>query len=144
METTPLYTLKKLQSEFPSVKITSSQSAADFIRQFYSDDIGIFESFFLLTLNNQNQTTGYMKISQGGITGTVVDIKIVVKYAIENLATGVIFAHNHPSGTLRPSEADLAITKKLKDALNYFEIRIQDHIILTEDSYYSFQDNGHL
>lgn len=139
---TPLYTLKKLQTEFPSKKITTSKAANEFIRQFYLDDIGIFESFFLLTLNNSNETTGYFKISQGGITGTVVDIRIIAKYAIENLATGVILAHNHPSGKLEPSEADRQITKKIKEALRLFDIQLLDHLILTEESYYSFGDEG--
>lgn len=139
---TPLYTLKKLQSEFPSKKITSSKAGYEFISQFYLDDISIFESFFLLTLNNSNETTGYFKISQGGITGTVVDIRIVAKYAIENLATGVILAHNHPSGKLVPSEQDRQITKKIKEALKMFDIQVLDHLILTEQSYYSFADEG--
>ena len=139
---TPLYTLKKLQSEFPSKKITSSKDGYEFISQFYLDDISIFESFFLLTLNNSNETTGYFKISQGGITGTVVDIRIIAKYAIENLATGVILAHNHPSGKLVPSEQDRQITKKIKEALKMFDIQVLDHLILTEQSYYSFADEG--
>lgn len=139
---TPLYTLKKLQSEFPSKKITSSKAGYEFISQFYLDDISIFESFFLLTLNNSNETTGYFKISQGGITGTVVDIRIVAKYAIENLATGVILAHNHPSGKLVPSEQDRQITKKIKEALKMFDIQVLDHLILTEQGYYSFAEEG--
>ena len=95
-----------------------------------------------MTLNNSNETTGYFKISQGGITGTVVDIRIIAKYAIENLATGVILAHNHPSGKLMPSEADKQITRKVKDALKMFDIQVMDHLILTEQSYYSFADEG--
>ena len=93
-------------------------------------------------MNNSNETTGYFKISQGGITWTLVDIRIVAKYAIENLATGVILAHNHPSGELMPSEADRQITKKIKDALKMFDIQVMDHLILTEQSYYSFADEG--
>lgn len=142
MESTPIYTLRKLQSDFPQIRITSSKSSSEFIRQFYCDDIGIFESVVLLTLNNDNQTTGFMKISQGGITGTVVDIRILAKYAIDNLATGIILAHNHPSGKLQASDADKNITKKIKEAMKLFNIQLLDHIILTEDGYLSFQDEG--
>lgn len=142
MKTLPLFELRKIQSEFPKTKITSSIVAGEFIRQFYSDDIEIFESSFILLLNNQNQTLGYAKISQGGITGTLIDVRIVCKYAIESLATGVIIAHNHPSGKLQPSQADKLISAKLKTALNCLDVELLDHVILTADSYYSMNDNG--
>ena len=96
----------------------------------------------LVTLNNNNQTTGFMKISQGGITGTVVDVRIIAKYAIDNLATGIILAHNHPSGKLHASDADIQITKKVKEAMKLFDVQVLDHIILTETAYLSFQDEG--
>lgn len=137
-----LYELKKMQTDFPCVQIGSSKQSADFIRQFYGDDIEIFESFFLLLLNQANKTIGYAKISQGGITGTVVDIRIVAKYAIEALATSIIMCHNHPSGTLRPSEADKNITKIVKDTLKIMEISVLDHVILTKEGYFSFADEG--
>lgn len=133
-------TLKK--SEFNSCKIKSSRDAVDCIRQFYGTDIGMFESFFLLILNNANLTIGYVKISQGGTAGTVVDPKIIAKYAIDSLATSVILAHNHPSGNLIPSESDKNITQKIKQGLLLFDIKTLDHIILTEDSFYSFMDDG--
>lgn len=142
MKTLPLFELRKIQSEFPKTKITSSIVAGEFIRQFYSDDIEIFESSFILLLNNQNQTLGYAKISQGGITGTLIDVRIVCKYAIDSLATGVIIAHNHPSGKLQPSQADKLISTKLKTALNCLDVELLDHVILTADSYYSMNDNG--
>jgi DNA repair protein RadC len=141
METINLYELKKLQTSFPKQKITSSKTAADFIRQFYSDDIEIFESVFILLLSNSNQTIGYAKISQGGITGTVIDVRLIAKYAVESLAVGIIIAHNHPSGVLKPSQPDLDITKKTKNALSFFDIKVLDHLILTSDEYYSMADN---
>lgn len=108
-------TLKKDPTNFERIKITSSKSAADYIRQFYNGDIEIFESFFvLLLLNRQNETIGYAKISQGGVTGTYVDAKIILKYVVDTLASGVIIAHNHPSGALTPSGQDDIITKKIK------------------------------
>lgn len=141
---TKLYELKKNKTEFKNIKITKSQDSANFIRQFYSDDIGIFESFFLLMLNRSNTTIGYAKISQGGTAGTVVDIKILAKYAVDSLANSVILAHNHPSGTLSPSAQDIEITNKIKQGLSLLEIQVLDHIILTEDNYYSFADEGRI
>lgn len=99
---------------------------------------------FLLLLNNSNNTLGYVKISQGGITGTVVDIRIIAKYAIESLATAVILCHNHPSGNLKPSEADKILTTKVYKGLELLDIKVLDHIILVPDSeeYFSFADEG--
>lgn len=141
-QTIKLYELKKLQSEFPAKRVTSSLDAADFIRQFYGDDIGIFESSFILLLNNNNITIGYAKISQGGITGTVVDQILVAKYAVESLATGVILAHNHPSGNTKPSGEDMTLTSKVKNGLALLDIKLLDHIILTETGMYSLADAG--
>lgn len=141
---TKLYELRKNKTEFKNIKITNSQNSADFIRQFYTDDIGIFESFFILMLNRSNTTIGYAKISQGGTAGTVVDIKIVAKYAVDSLANSVILAHNHPSGSLTPSAQDLEITSKIKQGLSLLEIQVLDHIILTEENYYSFADEGRI
>lgn len=138
------YSIKKNKTNIKKVKITSSKEAQDYIRNFYHEDIGVYESFYLLCFNNSNNTTGYVKISQGGIMATIVDIRVVLKYAIESLATAVIIAHNHPSGTLRPSEADKTITHKLKKALEYHDIKLHDHIILApeKDAYLSFADEG--
>ena len=141
-DTLELYSIKKNPSTFARTQIKSSADSFDLIRQFFGDDIGIFESFFLLCLNNSNETVGYAKISQGGITGTVVDMRIILKYAIDNLATSIIISHNHPSGTLRPSEADKTTTAKIKNALKFMDITLLDHLIITEDAYYSFADEG--
>lgn len=138
------FDLKATDSEFTKVKITSSESAEKFIRQFYGDDLEIFESFFILLLNRASETIGYAKISQGGIVGTVVDKKILLKYVVESLATGIILAHNHPSGNTNPSQADLNITKDLKQLCNLVDSTVLDHVILTADSFYSFADNGKL
>lgn len=93
-------------------------------------------------MNRSNNTIGYAKISQGGVAGTVVDVKIIAKYAIDTLASSVILAHNHPSGNTQPSRADKDITQKIKDSLKLFDISVLDHIILTEDEYFSFADEG--
>jgi DNA repair protein RadC len=138
------FDLKAVDSEFTKVKITDSQTAEKFIRQFYGDDLEIYESFFILLLNRANETIGYAKISQGGIVGTVVDKKILLKYVVESLASGIILAHNHPSGNANPSQADLNITKDLQQLCNLVDSTVLDHVILTADSFYSFADNGKL
>ena len=135
-------TLKKESSNFMKVKITSSKDASDVIHQFYDGDIELFESFFILLLNRANTTIGYAKISQGGVAGTVVDPKIVAKYALDGLASSIILAHNHPSGELRASEADISITNKLIKGLKFLEIEVVDHLILSKDGYLSMKDEG--
>lgn len=140
--TLPRFEIKSVQSDFPSVRISNTSTAADFIRQFYGDDIFIFESAFILLLNNSNNTIGFAKISQGGITGTVVDARLVAHYAVNSLATSVILAHNHPSGNLNPSETDKQLTNKIKEGLKLLDISLLDHIILTGASYTSFADSG--
>lgn len=136
--------LVRTKQNFPKAKIGGSHDAAEYARQFYSDDITIYESFFLILLNNANNTIGYVKISQGGITGTVVDPRIIAKYAIETLSTSIIMCHNHPSGTLKPSRADIAITEKVKNGLKLFDIKVLDHLILTENNYHSMSDNNEI
>jgi len=142
MKSIKLFELKKTQTDFPVKKITSKAMAVDFIRQFYGDDIEIFESMFLLLLNNANITIGYAKISQGGITGTVVDVRIILKYALESLATNIIITHNHPSGKLEASGPDKEVTRKLKEACSCMDITLLDHLILTKDGMYSFANEG--
>ena len=138
------YSLKYTKSEIQKTKVTTSESASNVIRKFYFDDINIYESFFILLLNRANNTTGFAKISQGGTAGTVVDIKIIAKYAVESLSSAVIICHNHPSGNKQPSDADLNITRRIKDALLLLDIKLIDHIIITENDFYSFADNGNL
>ena len=136
--------LKLEKSDFNSVKISKSQDAYNCIKAFYQDDISLYESFFILLVDRKNCTTGYVKISQGGTAGTVVDPKIVAKYAIDSLCAGVILAHNHPSGNLLPSEADNAITRKIRDGLRLFDINTLDHLIMTEEGFHSYADNGEI
>lgn len=138
----PELKLKRIKTDFPKIKVNSSRSASDFIRNFYFDDITIYESFFILLLNRNNNTIGYAKISQGGISGTTVDIKLMAKYAVESLASGIILAHNHPSGNLKPSNSDIRLTERIAKALSIFDCAVMDHIILTEESFYSFADEG--
>lgn len=98
------------------------------------------EEFWILYLNNSNKIMLKSQLSKGGITGTLVDVRLVLKTALEVGATGLILAHNHPSGTLKPSAADKELTKKLKLASESLDIKILDHLIVTETAYYSFAD----
>ena len=138
------YSLKYTKTDIEKIQINASKNSVDVIRKFYFDDINIYESFFILLLNRANNTTGFAKISQGGTAGTVVDIKIIAKYAVDSLSPNVIICHNHPSGDKRPSDADINITKRIKDALSLLDVKLIDHIIITENDYYSFADNGNL
>lgn len=137
---------EKSENYIKRAKIMSPTDAANYIYDFYENDIEIYESFFILLLNNGNGTIGYAKISQGGVAGTVVDPVIVAKYAIDNLAKSVVLAHNHPSGNLEPSEADKKVTRKIAEGLKLFDITVVDHLILGPEKgdYYSFANEGNL
>ena len=144
MKTASLYELKKSETTFEKIKISHPDDAYKFIKNFYSDDIEIYESFFILMLNRANETTGYAKISQGGIVGTVVDIRLIAKYCIESLCTGIVMAHNHPSGKLVPSNEDNNMTKRIKESLKLFDIDVIDHLIVSKEGYYSYQKDNKL
>lgn len=100
------------------------------------------EEFWLLMLNRANRVLGRFKVSQGGLSGTVIDTRIILKKALDNLASSIIVCHNHPSGNNQPSDADIKITEKLKKAAEMLEIKLLDHIIIAEKSYFSFADEG--
>ena len=129
-------------SEQSAVNVKAAEDAVKYARAFYSDDISIYESAFIILLNRSNNTIGWAKIGQGGLSATIVDVRIVCKYAIDSLASGVIFVHNHPSGCILPSVQDESTTKRLKDALNILDVKLLDSIIITESSYYSFCEMG--
>ena len=136
------YSLKAEKKDFPIAKIKSAVDAVNFARQFYFDDISIYESSFIILLNHANNAIGYAKISQGGICNTVVDIRIVCKYAIESLSPGIIFLHNHPSGNTKPSNEDRILTKRMSEALKILDVKLIDSIILTENDSLSMNDEG--
>ena len=125
--------------------ITGSATAAKAVRSLYGDDIAIYESFYIIVLNRANKPKGWAKISQGGIAGTIVDPIIVAKYTLDLCGQAIILVHNHPSGKMIPSDADRAITKKIKDGLKtFFDVTVLDHIILSgeDEKYFSFADEG--
>lgn len=100
------------------------------------------EEFWLLMLNRAHRVLGRFKVSQGGLSGTVIDTRIILKKALDNLASSIIVCHNHPSGNRQPSDADVKITEKLKKAAEMLEIKLLDHVIIADKSYFSFADEG--
>lgn len=138
------FSIVKEKTDLYSKKINSSLLAADYVRQFYSSDLEVYESFFCLFLDNSKNVTGYVKIGQGGLTSTIADPKLILKYTVESLACGVIMVHNHPSGNLNPSESDCKLTRNIQDLLKLLQVDMVDHIILTSENYYSFADNGNI
>ncbi|MGJ5641519.1 JAB domain-containing protein [Formosa sp. S-31] len=124
--------------------ISCSEDANNIIYDNWDKDtIGVHETFKILLLNNSNKVKGIFVLSSGGITGTIVDIRILFATVLKSLSTAVILAHNHPSGKLKPSEADKQITRKINQGANFLDIKVLDHIIITPSgAYYSFADNG--
>lgn len=123
-------------------KINSSKDAFSLLNPKLADLP--HEEFWIVLLNRANKVIKIESISKGGISGTVVDVRLVSKSAIENNTSSVILAHNHPSGNLKPSQNDIDITKKIKEALKLFDITLFDHLIIGDQSYYSFTDEGAL
>jgi DNA repair protein RadC len=121
-------------------KIVSSQDAYRLFANVIQDIP--YEEFWVLLLNRANRVINKVRISEGGIAGTVVDPKKVFKVAIESYCTGILLGHNHPSGNCTPSEQDCQLTRKLVDAGKLIDISVLDHIIVGNDQYYSFADEG--
>ena len=128
-------------AESPEVQqIKCSKDVADIFQPLLSDLT--HEEFWILFLNRSNRVIGRVRLSQGGISGTVTDVRIIMKKAVEFLASGIIVCHNHPSGNLNPSESDTKITKKIREAGELMDIQLLDHLILSDKDYYSYADNG--
>lgn len=145
----PELKLRRADGQIHKVKITSAEAAANYFREIFGEEmLEICEQFMVIYLNNANNTIGWFKASQGGISGTVVDPRLVFKKAIDCYATSMIICHNHPSGKLQASNADKDITKKLREAGKFLDINLLDHIILAPvepgraKNYFSFQDEG--
>jgi len=124
------------------IVVRSSRDIALFLQASLKDYN--YEVFAVVFLNRANKVNHFEIISKGGITGTVADPRIILKKALEEEATSIILCHNHPSGNLQPSRADEEITKKIKEAAGYLDIKIIDHIIVSEEGFYSFADEGML
>lgn len=122
------------------VAINSSKSVFEYMQPLIGDLS--HEEFWVLLLNNSNKIIGKIQLSKGGLTATVVDVRLLFKQVIEQLATAIVLVHNHPSGQLAPSEADRLITEKIKRAGEVLDVKLLDHVIVTEHTYYSFADEG--
>lgn len=125
-----------------SVKITSPDVSAEFARSLYDNDIDVVESFYIVLLDHALQTKHWALIGKGGVSSTVVDTRVIVKHVADTLASNVLLVHNHPSGTLKASDADKNMTNALKEVLKYMNCNVIDHIILTQSDYYSFTQNN--
>lgn len=136
------YTYKKL-CDSPEPPILNSNVGFEFIRPYFKDYQGIREAMYAIYLNRKNMIIGVQRVSEGGVSGTTVDIKMILKGAIGLLASNVILVHNHPSGELSASIADKSVTNRAKEACKLIDIELIDHLILGSDStYYSFADEG--
>ncbi len=131
---------RRTEDALELVKIASSSTVFELLQPIIGELP--HEEFWILYLNNANKIIEKVQISKGGITGTLVDVRITLKKALELGATSLILAHNHPSGNLNPSEADKQLTNKLKIAGESLDIKVLDHLIVTEKSYFSFADEG--
>lgn len=126
-------------------KIDSSKTAEELFRKiFNADTFDWQEEVIILCLNNSNKVLGFYKLAKGGITGTILDPRMIFTIALKCCATSIIVAHNHPSGKLQASDADKSITKKIKEAGKILDITLLDHLILTDEFYLSFADEGML
>lgn len=131
---------RKSEETINKVQVTSSHAAYEYIRPVLEDLP--HEEFWIILLSKANKITGKQLISRGGVSETSADIKLIFKKAIESLCSSIILSHNHPSGNLKPSQSDINLTNKIKEAGKLFDFKILDHIIIGDNEYYSFNDNG--
>jgi DNA adenine methylase len=127
-----------------SVQIKSSVMVVDVLRQIIGDDMELREQIIVLYLNAANKVLGYYRHTTGGITNSLVDIRLILATALKSLSTSIILCHNHPSGNLKPSPSDIKLTSNLKTAAKQMDIELLDHIIVTKESYYSLADGGEM
>ncbi len=131
---------RKLSEVKQKLKISGSHDVYEMMHPILADLP--HEEFWIVLLNRANKVINTLKISQGGVAGTVIDPKIIMKAALDQLASSIILCHNHPSGNKQPSQQDISITKKLKEAGKVMDIPVLDHLIVTDNGYYSFADEG--
>ncbi len=122
-------------------KITCAKDAADIFRQIFPG-LEHREYFYTMLLNRGNKVLGFFEVSKGGIAGTTVDVRLILQAALKANASSIILAHNHPSNTLEASDADMKITRKIKQACSFLDISVLDHLILTASTYLSMADDG--
>lgn len=126
-------------------KVVSSEDAYKYLLPTYKEGTICYKEYFkVLFLNQASQVLGYTLISEGGITDTSVDVRVILQAALLTNSVALVLAHNHPSGSLKPSQQDIEITKQVKRAAKLMRIEVFDHLILTDEGYYSFADEGQL
>lgn len=151
----PTYTVKtmekfaEIQINYKPTKPVASLEVANnsrrcylLLRSLWSDRIAYKEEFYILILNSACRVLGYSKIGEGGFSSVVVDIREIVQTLLLSNGSRVVLAHNHPSGSLRPSEADIRLTEKIAACMKLFDFEVVDHIIMTQDGFYSMSDDG--
>lgn len=144
---TQVQEVKLAYNNHPSVQppiVSTSEQAYQVLYHFFDEHMECYEAFRIILLDRRNGCKGVLTVGQGGVAGTTADPKIIFAAAVKSLACGIILAHNHPSGQLKPSEADIQLTRKLVAGGKLLDICVLDHIILTKTSFYSFADNGML
>jgi|TARA_R110000823_G_scaffold276466_1_gene395062 DNA repair protein RadC len=133
----------EIRSPFWQIIGCSKDAANILYEQWNKNTIAVQECFKVVLLNNSNKVKGIYNLSQGGITGTLVDLRILFAVALKSLSVAIILSHNHPSGKLKASEADIQLTNKIKKAAELLDIKVLDHLIIAPDGcYLSFSDNG--
>lgn len=129
----------------PKIKITTVNKAFEVLLSLWDlDTIELQEEFKILLLNRANEVLGIYPLSKGGITGTVVDSRLIFAVALKCNATGIILCHNHPSGNLKPSDADITLTRSIKKCADFLDITLIDHLIITKNGFFSFSNEGKL
>lgn len=136
-----VYKTKVKASERPQIR--SSKDCYNILKQAWDENkIDMLEEFKVLFLNRANKAIGIYEVSAGGISSTIVDVRLVLAAALKSLAVTIILSHNHPSGNLIPSAADEQLTYKIKEVAKFHDIKVADHLIITSEGYYSFADEG--
>lgn len=138
------YIIEYKRKEVRTVAFKDSEDVARFAREVWPEPVEVREVAMAFYLNRANKVIGYYEVSKGGLSGTVMDSRLILHVALQTIASSVILVHNHPSGNIQPSDADKEITKRIREAGKLLDILLMDHIILTSDYYYSFADSGDL
>ena len=141
----PELSIKYKSSEVKKVKLASSKDSCEFFKKLFDEDtLDYCESSIVIYLNKANITIGWFKLSQGGLDSCLIDVRMLFAIALQCGASSFIMAHNHPSGNPYPSEQDKVLTRKIKGASEFLQIKMIDHMVITTDSYFSFADEGML
>ncbi|MDD2570754.1 MAG: JAB domain-containing protein [Candidatus Cloacimonetes bacterium] len=138
-EITVNYSTKVKAADRP--RVSCSRDAEQLLRKVFPS-LEHVEYFYIICLNRANQVLGFHQVSKGGISGTVTDVRVIFQVAIKSCSSGLILAHNHPSGNLQPSEVDLKITRKIKEAGALLDVSVLDHIIIADEGYLSMADEN--